>query len=93
MALVDQSFSSAGTKNQASDRNTDGLEVGYSATDTVGFFGADPVVQQTTATFSDTTVAISTGTIWGFASSTQANTLTKAVVAIKLALDTLGLTA
>ena len=69
----------------------DGVIIGTSATEKVAFYGAVPVVQQNVGSVIATTVAISTGTIWGFASSTQANAITADVAAIQTALKNLGI--
>ena len=68
------------------------------AADTVGMYGATPVVQRATAashTTIATTVAISTTTgavtSWGFSTSTQANALTAAVAEIQATLVAVGL--
>lgn len=73
------------------DKNTEGLEIGRATSDLLGFYGATPVTAQSVGTAVATTVAISTGTIWGFATSTQANNLTVQVAAIVTALKNLGL--
>ena len=74
------------------------VNVGEAATDTVGMYGATPVVQRATAashTTIATTVAISTTTgavtSWGFSTSTQANALTAAVAEIQATLVAVGL--
>jgi len=51
------------TAKQVSDLRPDGLKIGQSATDLVGFFGADPVVRQTNiADATNTTTTTSTTT-------------------------------
>ena len=72
--------------------------LGSAAADTVGFYGATPVIQRATAashTTIATTVSISTTTgdvtSWGFSTSTQANALTAAVAEIQATLVAVGL--
>lgn len=79
------------TPRQLSDGIPDGVCMGLSTTDKLGFYGTAPVAIQSVGTAVATTVSISTGTIWGFASSTQANNLTVQVAAIVAALKAYGL--
>lgn len=79
------------TPKQLSDGIPDGCCMGQSTTDKLGFYGTAPVALQAVGTAVATTVAISTGTIWGFATSTQANALTVQVAAIVTALKAYGL--
>lgn len=71
------------------------IDVGALATDKVGFYGATPVVQRATGashTLVATTVAVSTTTaLWGFSTSTQANTITAALAEIQATLVALGI--
>lgn len=74
------------------------IDLGLRAADKVGFYGTTPVVQRATAashTTIVTTVAVSTTTLavtsWGFASSSQANSLTVAVAEIQATLVASGL--
>lgn len=74
------------------------IDLGLRAADTVGFYGATPVVQRATDashTTIATTVAVSTTTLavtsWGYASSTQANAVTAAVAEMQATLVALGL--
>jgi NADH:ubiquinone oxidoreductase subunit F (NADH-binding) len=76
---------------ELSDSNTDGVRMGRTTTAKLGFYGTTPTTIQSVGTAVATTVAISTGTIWGFATSTQANNLTVQVAAIATALKNLGL--
>ncbi len=78
--------------------STGNTALGNAASDTIGLYGATPVVQRATAgshTTIATTVAISTTTgsvtSWGFSTSTQANALTAAVAEIQATLVALGL--
>lgn len=80
------------TVEQIGGQTPDGMTLGKAATNKISFFGASPVVQQATATAPATTAATTT-TPWGFATSTQANALVTLSVALKTALDNLGLTA
>lgn len=71
------------------------LQIGGSAATTIGMYGATPVVQRATAsshTTIVTTVSVSTtgANMWGFSTSSQANTLTAAVAEIQATLVALG---
>ncbi len=77
---------------------TGNSSIGGSASSTLGFYGATPVVQRASAathTTIATTVALSTTTgsitSWGFSTSTQANALTAAVAEIQATLVAYGL--
>jgi len=63
---------------QLSDGRDDGVKLGKSATDKVGFFGATPVVQQTMTALTTT-------------SSTVASSVSVAVAEIQTLLSNLGL--
>lgn len=71
------------------------VKVGNTTTDTIGMYGAIPVVQRATAashTTIATTVAVSTtSAIWGFSTSTQANATIAAVAEIQATLVALGI--
>lgn len=77
------------------DRGADGTIIGYSSTGPLAFFGGTPVARQTAPTACATTAAVSTTTgaitSWGYAGSTQANAVTKAVADIITVLTNLGL--
>ncbi len=66
---------------QISDGNPDGLSIGQSSTDKIGFYGTAPSVKTSITDYTTTTAATSTSP-WGFGTSTQANALNAAVVAI-----------
>lgn len=70
------------------------VKVGNVASDTIGLYGATPVVQRATAashTTIATTVAVSTtSAIWGFSTSTQANNAIAAIAEIQATLVALG---
>lgn len=77
---------------------TGNTALGNAASDTIGMYGATPVVQRATAashTTIATTVAISTTTgsvtSWGFSTSTQANALTAAVAELQATMVALGI--
>ena len=72
--------------------------LGNGASDTVGFYGATPVVQRATAgshTTIATTVTVSTTTgeitSWGFSTSTQGNAAIAAIAEIQATLVALGI--
>ena len=72
------------------------LQLGGTASATVGLYGATPVVQRATAsshTTIATTVAVSTtgANMWGFSTSSQANNLTAAVAEIQATLVAIGI--
>jgi hypothetical protein len=77
---------------QIGGRTPDGIVVGAAATDKVGFFGATPVVQQTTFSAVATTGATQSSP-FGFADSTQANALVSNVNSIRTALRNVGIVA
>ena len=69
-----------------------GAQVGKSATEKVGFFGATPVAQQTVTAIGTTTISqVGTTGKWAFATSTAALAFVARVIAIQDRLDTLGL--
>lgn len=70
-----------------------GSTLGASASSTVGFYGATPVVQRATAashTVIATTNAV-TSSPWGFSTSTQANAAIAAIAEIQATLLALGI--
>jgi hypothetical protein len=75
------------------DNRPDGICLGLTSSEKLGFYGTTPAVQQSlTVTTVATTVAVSTtSAIWGFSTSTQANQIIVAVKEILEALATLGL--
>ena len=86
----------AGTFTTLTSTSTTAL--GNAASDTIGLYGATPVVQRATAashTTIATTVAISTTTAavtsWGFSTSSQANDLTAAVAELQATMVALGI--
>jgi len=74
---------------QISDGNPDGLSIGQSSTDKIGFYGTAPSVKTSITDYTTTTAATSTSP-YGY-SSTQANALNAAVVAIMAQLKAKGL--
>jgi len=74
---------------QLHDGEADGAQIGASATEKVGFYGATPVVQQTVAAYTTTTAATSTSP-FGFAEA-QANAINARMIEICAALRNLGL--
>lgn len=77
------------TVQNLTDNRPDGAQIGASATaDKLGFWGATPVVQPTSASqaavaTSTITTAATTTSPWGFATSTQADSLTAQVVLLR----------
>lgn len=85
---------SSSLKKELSDQNPSGVSVGYDATDKVGFYGATPIVQRSSASQAaiTTTLAVSTtSNIWGFSTSTQANAIITLANEMRAALVALGL--
>ena len=82
--LTTNAFSSTGTS-----------AIGNAAGDTIGMYGATPVVQRATAgshTVIATTVAVSTtSAIWGFSTSTQANAAIAAIAELQATVLALGI--
>jgi len=78
-------------KKEMSNLNSDGLSVGQSAADLVGFHGATPVAQQTAPT-AVTTIASTTATpSYAFTTQAQADGIVTAINAIISKLTTKGL--
>jgi UDP-N-acetyl-D-mannosaminuronic acid transferase (WecB/TagA/CpsF family) len=74
--------------------NDDGTIFGHDSSSKIAFYGGTPQVQATiSAAAAATTVAISTGTIWGYASSTQANAIVSLVNELRAELVAIGLCA
>ncbi len=75
------------------------LQLGGTASDTLGMYGATPVVQRATAashTTIATSVSVSTLTTgsastWGYSTSAQANQITAAVAEIQATLVAIGI--
>lgn len=79
---------------ELTNANDDGSRVGQSASDKIAFFGAPPVIQQTAATAVGTASAATGGsTIYGFATSTQADAIVTAVNQLITNMANLGLDA
>lgn len=79
---------------EVSNNNSDGLRIGQSSTDKLGFYGlTTPIVQPTgTPAAAATTLAVSTtSNIWGFSTSTQANAIVTLVNDLRTKLVALGL--
>lgn len=71
----------------------DGAQIGSSATEKIGFYGATPVVQGAAVTTVTTTAATSTTNAFGYTTSTQADAIVTAVNALISRLQTIGITA
>lgn len=79
---------STSNKKVIGDGNPDGVTLGGATTDLISFYGVTPIVQRSSAsqaavattaiTAPATTVGTSTSP-WGYAGSTQANAISKAV--------------
>lgn len=69
-----------------------GAQVGQSATEKIGFFGATPIVQETAATAVDTTAATSTTAAYGYTTAAQADAIVTSLNAVIASLSALGLT-
>ena len=69
----------------------DGCIIGKASTDKVGFFGANPVVQQTVVSSVTTTGATSTTNAYGYTTAAQADAIVTAVNAIITRAQNLGL--
>lgn len=79
---------------QLSDGNPDGTVLGQGASDKIAFYGGTAQVQGTIdAAAAATTVSISTGTQWAYASSTQANAIVTLVNELRAELVAIGLCA
>ena len=81
--------------NQLSDARTDGVNLGQSTSDKIGFYGlAAPIVQPSgagqaaVATSTITTAATST-TPWGYATSTQADAVAAQIVLLRTGYNTI----
>ena len=82
---------SGSMKQQGFNNNPDGILIGATPTDVVGFFGATPVAQQTGDTLIVTT-GMNTGTSGIFTTTTLSQAFIQAVIDIQTALKNLGLT-
>jgi len=71
----------------------DGAQFGKSATETIAFYGATPIVRPSTSSAISTTVSISTAGVYGFSTSTETMQVVSAVSTISWALRQLGLIA
>lgn len=73
---------------QLSDGRADGVQIGQSATDLVGFYGVDPAAQYTLPAALASTPAIkTTGALtYGFSTSAKGNALVAMVVALRACL-------
>ena len=74
------------------DGNPDGMMIGISSTEKIGFYGTTPSAQISHIT-SLATTAVTTTTPYGYATSTQGDAVATCVNAILVALETLGLVA
>ncbi|MGR3303274.1 MAG: hypothetical protein ACUZ8I_12330 [Candidatus Scalindua sp.] len=81
-------------ENQLSNGSPDGTVMGQNAADKTAFHGSSPTIQQTAAVAVGTASAATGGsTIYGFATSTQADAIVTAVNTIRTILNTKGITA
>lgn len=78
---------------QLSDKRSDGLYVGQSATDKVGFYGTTPVAQYATIAAVNTTASTSTTNAFGYTTSTQADAIVTALNSVITALKNIGIVA
>jgi hypothetical protein len=77
---------------QVTYNSPNGAQVGQSATEKIGFFGATPVVQPTCTAIGTTAISqVGTTGKWAFATSTAAEAFVAAVISIQDKLDKLGL--
>lgn len=77
---------------QVGDGNPDGISLGASASEKVGFYGVTPVIQASTTAAPVSTAATSTSP-YGFATSTQADAIVTWVRAVDTALKNIGIIA
>ena len=71
----------------------EGVLIGEATTNKVGFYGVTPITQRTSASQAAvvTTVAVSTtSNIWGFSTSTQANSIVSLVNELRAAMVAIG---
>jgi hypothetical protein len=75
--------------------NDDGVNLGRSTTDKIGFYGlSTPIVQPSVSAIGTTTISqVGTSGKWAFASSTAAEAFVAAVIALQDKLDALNLIA
>lgn len=76
-------LSSSNAVRQLSDGNSQGTQLGQSATDTIGFYGTDPVARTTLVASSSISTAVSSTGAFGFGDATTASTVAHAIVALK----------
>lgn len=83
------------TYKYITDRNPDGIVVGYNSSDKLCFYGGTPMTRSTlSAAAVATTVAVtSEHSTWGFTSSTQANAIVSLVNELRALIVALGLAA
>jgi hypothetical protein len=80
--------------NQLSNGSPDGTIMGQAAADKIAFHGSTAVIQQSSPTAVGTASAATGGsTIYGFATSTQADAIVTAVNTIRAILNTYGFSA
>lgn len=75
------------------DYGPDGVNLGRSATDKIGFYGTTPVVQASTFATVTTTGTSSTTNAFGFTTAAQGDAIVTAVNAMITALENVGLAA
>ena len=80
-------------KKEESNASSDGLNIGQSTTDKIGFYAVStPIVQPSgSSQAAVTTVASTTSTPYGFATQAQADSIVTLVNALRTALVNLGL--
>lgn len=81
------------TAKQLSALDSDGIVLGQSATDKIGFYGVTTVVQPAAVTAVTTTGSSSTTNAYGYTTAAQADAIVTAVNLLITRLQTLGLTA
>jgi hypothetical protein len=76
---------------QLSDGRPDGVQLGQSATDKVGFYGKAPIAQRSGASQGTFTISTTQSTGWGFLSSTAADAAIALLTEIRATLVAAGL--
>lgn len=70
----------------------DGMQMGRTTNDKIGFFGTAPIAKQTLTCAISTTASISTSGVYGFATSTETLQVVNAVSSIGVILRAYGIT-
>jgi hypothetical protein len=81
----------ATTVEQVTYNSPDGATMGRVSTEKISFYGVTPIVRSTISSEISTTAFISTAGIYGFASSTEALQVTRAISTIAARLIEIGL--